>query len=139
MDNVGIVALLLAIPLSIAANLFTPFIKDWLVLFSQRWSRRRLAQLERELAYSEIEVLLRALRDGLMALIFFTFGLIFHVAAHMEPQYERGYDFLSALILVLSGYVAATGGKKITTKLTPKSHEYMQKTIAKLKLKLSAR
>jgi hypothetical protein len=50
---VGIIALFLAIPLAIVANLLTPLVRDWYSTSSQRRLHERLAKLQERLRSSE--------------------------------------------------------------------------------------
>lgn len=96
-----VITLLISIPLSILANLFTDPFKQWLASRSQEQSKKRVQELERELRYLEelandrkqlsienTKVLLRTLIDiglgGAVSSIIFFAGIIFYLMAVVE-------------------------------------------------------
>lgn len=64
-----LVSLIVAVPLSIAANLLTPYIRDWYAKRSSERAKKRIAEVEAE--HKEISLYLES-KDGLILLLLST-------------------------------------------------------------------
>src|SRR5260370_20832325 len=80
MDKIGVLALLLAIPLAVLANLLTPTVKNWIALLSKKMTAQRIKVLESELNRLEspgsIESVLGILRYLFIVLTCLSLGML---------------------------------------------------------------
>jgi hypothetical protein len=140
MDSTGIIALLLAVPFSILANLVTPIVKDWLALSSKSIAARRVKDLERELAEvksGELSfIVLKLLRYVFLTLMFVIFGVLAQVVKSINPADASKYNITSYFMLIIACYLTVSGGGECTKRLNEGHKKYLEKTIASLKKKL---
>lgn len=84
-----LIAIVLAIPLSIIANLFTPRLRDWWATTSQRRLERRIAELESVLKTKTPrfeEVLVTIIRKISFGLVGITVLLVGHAFSSVGPE-----------------------------------------------------
>jgi hypothetical protein len=147
----AIAALMLALPISLAANATTPKIKDRLAERSEESLKERIAKLESELAAkrtlpemgeAESHILLAALGAGLLGLLIMLVMVVFLTF----PVAPRGAGFWVVLdrLYGLIGLFGAVGvywafirpGLKLWIDRSGKSRDDLEKNIVRLKIKL---
>jgi hypothetical protein len=111
---IGVLALVLAVPLSIAANLLTPRIQNWWSRRSQRALKSRIAQLQETLKKSEsawtftpAELEIRRLVTKLHSAVFFAVHTIFGLLGYLIIVFNKQLAVMtpsghSTVILILS-------------------------------------
>lgn len=149
----AIAALMLALPVSLAANATTPKIKDRLAERSEESLKQRIAKLESELAAkrtlpemgeAESHILLAALGAGLLGLLIMLVMVVF--LTFPVTIVPRGSGFWVALnrLYGLVGLFGAVGvywafirpGIKLWIDRSGKSRDDLEKNIVRLKIKL---
>lgn len=142
MDAIGIIALLLAIPLSVLANLLTPTVKNWLALLSKKLTIERIAALEYELErLGDLGVasnLLFLLQRLFLALIFIGAGAAFLSLSFIKRlfSFQQGFLFVSYFFFGISAGWAVYGIRDIERRRTPKYKEKVERKITFLKSRL---
>jgi len=145
---VGLLALLLAVPLSIAANLLTPVVRNWYAASSKKRLARRISELEKQLtdldSREPVEEILKALGYALLSMTCVGFGLMLQVGSELlGPIDVRGGPTLLAnfTVYILFGLatVFAVKGAGRMGQRRKQHRAYLEKTITSLKGKLEAR
>src|SRR6185369_2637296 len=140
-----ILGLLLAIPLSVIANLLTPWIKNKYALSSRKRALNRLRILERQLIDFDrrdlLKEILNALRYLLVALVFFMAGVTFHFAASYfwmagKDRSAHWVEFLAFITTTPSSIFVSYCGGRIWTQGRSNYRDELEKAITSLKTKL---
>jgi len=145
-----ILALILAIPLGIAANLFTPAIRNQLSRLSSKWTARRIRSIEKQLKQlderdfvAEIFKLLQTVISILMCIVF---GLAFNQAAMVQPTPVPGgmqpvatpetLRIWAFLLFSLGVFLGTYGSAGLRRLIHPEwDRPYLEKSLASLREK----
>jgi hypothetical protein len=140
MNALGIIALLLAIPLSIIANILTPIVRNKYALSSNKRITKRIGVLQRELEEIknrnfEVEIF-KQFYLLFFIIITFVLGLSAYAIYAEHPPDAQMWKF-SAYTGMCAVAVASNIGMQRAKKLmhVEKYQEYLEKSIAKLKAK----
>jgi hypothetical protein len=147
MDSIGIIALLLAIPLSVLANLLTPTVKNWLSQFSRKRLLKRIENLEFNLRRfdkeKDVSYSIELLENGIIIVSFLAFGFYAYLSTIMLEKLlpaEQTAIYIYLALAALSTMIAYTRGV-ITWSIirhtgSLKYKKKLEKNIASLKNKL---
>ncbi len=142
MDKIGIIALLLAIPLSILANLLTTPVRNWVALLSKKWTAKRIEVLEKQYAMyinpDPTALILRLLWYVFLTLYLMSMGAMVYVMSFVVSWDKKGFYHLSFLFFVSAANVAIAGGSRTWRRGHQRYLAQLQKDIARLKDRLDA-
>jgi hypothetical protein len=141
MDNIGIIALLLAIPLSVLANLLTPTVKNWLALRSRKRLLYRLAVIEDRLARFGklgLQDIYDTLKYIFLTLVFICYGLTLASISLFYPQLTKIYGLSSYIVFFLAELFAFQGLLNLTRNFAPAYKVRLEKSLILLKRKRDA-
>jgi hypothetical protein len=114
---ITVLALVFAVPLSVAANLLTPLVRDWWGTTSDRRLQKRLDTLEKELAYANTEQLfndaeVRILDIQLIIVVWvaFLFSIVFGAWILIFFAFEKVLlQFSNHVILYVANFLCTAG------------------------------
>lgn len=145
MDTLGLIALLLAVPLGIAANLLTPTIKNWWAKGSEKRLLKRIEDLEKELKICSREIDFKYnawLSENIISILeTFGFGLYLYLSLSLieipsTHWLRRTYILVVAVFIAMSAVRANSVRVKARHIDNPQYITKLEKNIALLKSKL---
>ena len=144
---IAVVSILLAIPLSVVANLFTPILRNWWASRSAKTLIRRIEKLETELRWVNLEVTMEDLFDvfrhlfSVLCLFFYSvaLGITGFLFFRLIDDYKGivlAYAFIAYFLCVFALAISGVAYSQAKRRANPEYKEKLEKSIASLKTKL---